>query len=160
VAALPSRRGEAHLIGSPFLLLDSLLVDVHRSVVGRGRVVISVGYVVGALVGLILDHGTTGGGREDGRWEYALKRGEHLGTTRLHRGTFKVVTVRSGRAIIGGVEMVANLRKRFRISHSHLNPNFSFTRLPRSSPRFVISPSRKCTGGNARKLVTAVYRVA
>ena len=116
--ALPQRGGGggAHLVRSSFLLLDSLLVDVHRSVVGGGRVIIFSGYIVGALVGLILGRGVIGDGREDGRGEYVLKRGEHLGTTRLYRGTFKGVAMRSARAIIGEVEMDANLRKRFHIS--------------------------------------------
>jgi hypothetical protein len=86
VVALPSRRWDAHLAGSPLLLLDSLLVDCHRSVVRRGRLVILVGYVVGVLLGLILGCRVVGDGREDGRREYVLKRGEHLSANRLYRG--------------------------------------------------------------------------
>ena len=111
-------RGEAHLVRSPFLLLDALLVDAHHSVVGRGRrVVILFGYIVRALAGLILGCGVVGDGREDGRGDYVLERGEHLGTTRLDRGTFKAVGVRSaGGMIIGEVEMDTNFTKRSRIS--------------------------------------------
>ena len=53
--ALPHRRGwgtGAHLVGSPFLFLDALLVDGHRSVVGRGRgIVISVASAAGGVLG-------------------------------------------------------------------------------------------------------------
>ena len=65
----------AHLVGSPFLLLDTLLVGGHRSVVGRGGgIVISVSRVVGGVLrGPVLGCGVVGDGGEDGRWEYALK---------------------------------------------------------------------------------------
>lgn len=116
LVAVPLRRGEAHLIGSSFLLLDTLLVDGHCSVVGRGRVVILVGYVAGAL---LLGRRVTGDGREDGSWKNVLKRREHLSKIRLARRRFKVVTVLSARAIVGEVEMDANLRKRLHISRTH-----------------------------------------
>ena len=78
---------EAHLVGSSFLLLGAPLVEGHCSIVGRGGgIVILVGSVVGLLLGLILGCGVIGDGREDGRWEYTLKRREHLDTNRLPRG--------------------------------------------------------------------------
>jgi len=57
--ALPHRRGwgtGAHLVGSPFLLLDALLVGGHRSGVGRGKgIVVSVASAVGGVLrGLVL----------------------------------------------------------------------------------------------------------
>lgn len=78
VVAHPLGLREAHLIGSSFLLLDSLLVGVHCSVLRRGRAVILAGYVVGVLLGLILGCRVVGERREDGGREYILKRGEHL----------------------------------------------------------------------------------
>lgn len=116
--AFPLGRGGAYLVGSSFLPLDSLLVDVHWFVVGRGREAISVGYVAGGLVGLVLCRRIVGERGEDGRREDVLKRGEHLCTTRLDRGRVKVVMVHSGRAIIGEVEMVRNLLKRSHISRT------------------------------------------
>ena len=88
--ALPHRRRrgrEAHLIGSPFLLLDALFVDGHGPVVvGERGIVISVANVAGVLLGLVLGGGVIGDGGEDGRWEYVLKRREHLDTIRSPRG--------------------------------------------------------------------------
>lgn len=73
------REREAHLVGSGFLLLYALLVDGHWSGVGRGRgTAVSLGSLVGILLGLLLWWGVVGEGGEDGRWEYGLKRGEHL----------------------------------------------------------------------------------
>ena len=65
----------AHLVGSPFLLLDALLVDGHRCAFGRGKgIVVSVASAVGGVLrGLILGWGAVGDGGEDGRWEHALK---------------------------------------------------------------------------------------
>jgi len=78
---------EVHLIGSSFLLLDAPAVDGHCAIVGRGGgIVISVGSVVGVLLGLILGCRVIGDGGEDGRREYTLKRREHPDTNRSHRG--------------------------------------------------------------------------
>jgi len=76
--ALPHRRGGergAHLVGSPFLLLDAPLVGGHGSVGGRGRgKVISVASAVWGVVRVLIPGWAFGGGGgEDGRWEDALK---------------------------------------------------------------------------------------
>ena len=93
VVAHPLIRGEAHLVGSSFLLLDSLLVDAHHRVGRGGRVAIVVGCgFAGVLLGLVLGRGTGGDGREEGRGKHALKRGEHLGRGR----TANVQTGRAG----------------------------------------------------------------
>ena len=67
------REREVHLIGSPFLFLDTLLVG-HSPAVERGRrLIISVVRVVGVLLGLVLWCGVVGEGGEDGRREDVLK---------------------------------------------------------------------------------------
>ena len=77
---------ETDLVGSRLLFLDPLLVCGHGSIFGKGgRVVIRVECAVGGLVRFVLCCGVVGDGREDSRWEYVLKGGEHLGTTNLAR---------------------------------------------------------------------------
>ena len=82
------REREAHLIGSGFLLLDTLLVDSHGSSIRRGGGMAgSVNRAVRvSLRTRMLWWGVIGERREDGRWEYGLKRGEHLDGTRSLRG--------------------------------------------------------------------------
>ena len=82
------RERGAHLIGSGFLLLDTLLVDGHGSGIGGGGGIVgSVDRAVRVSLGTrMLWWGIIGERREDGRWEYGLKRGEHLDGTRSLRG--------------------------------------------------------------------------
>ena len=83
------REREAHLVGSGFLLLDTLLVNGHGSNIRGGGMVGSVDRVVRvSLRTRMFWWGVIGERREDGRWKYGSKRGEHLdGTHSLRRFT-------------------------------------------------------------------------